>query len=194
MYKYSYDIIDKLIFENIIKASEAKGKPISCKKGCYYCCYEQVLAQGIEALITTAWINNQTTHFRRKIIKNLKKWQQKMESSKLNLDIKMPQEVYLEADKYWKSNIPCPFLFHNSCLIYQVRPFACRTMLAASPPENCKRLDGAVIVNCSSFEQYVRSEFLKVSQMLLNLPIDYKQKEILTYVSWFPYLVIKSLE
>ncbi|MCL0106717.1 hypothetical protein M1N78_03375 [Peptococcaceae bacterium] len=75
-----------------------------------------------------------------------------------------------------------------------MRPFACRTMLAASPPENCKRLDGAVIVNCSSFEQYVRSEFLKVSQMLLNLPIDYKQKEILTYVSWFPYLVIKSLE
>lgn len=195
LYNHSYSIIDELIYENIIKVSKLQGKPISCTKGCYFCCYEQVLAQGIEALSAAAWINDQPRPFKKQVAKKLKKWHQKLKNANINSDLKTHQEIYSSADDYWRANVPCPFLSNdNACSIYKVRPFACRTMLAISSPDKCKSLNNAIIVNCKDFEQYIRMQFSSASNILLQLITDDKQRKILHSVSWFPHLVMQSLE
>lgn len=47
-------------------------------------------------------------------------------------------QSYNEASiSYLELNIPCPFLSNNECSIYEVRPYACASIVAITPGEWC---------------------------------------------------------
>lgn len=45
---------------------------------------------------------------------------------------------YLISNNYFNKKWDCPFLVNDSCSIYNIRPFSCRTMHALDDPKYCK--------------------------------------------------------
>ncbi|MEG6615607.1 YkgJ family cysteine cluster protein [Peptococcaceae bacterium 1198_IL3148] len=195
LYLQSYPIIEDIINQKIIETSAVQGRKVTCTKGCDSCCHEQVLAQGIEGLVAAAWINKQPRSLRKNILKKLDKWMKELKNAGINLHLCSPEEIYSEANKYWESKIACPFLNNNICSIYPARPFACRTMLVASDPQECsKNKVNAVRVHSNKFEQLVRSEFLQVTGLLNNINNNVNEQQIANMVSWFPYITKKFID
>lgn len=89
----------------------------SCKRGCHFCCRQNVTISEAEALVIVEYCQEH--------------------------GIDMPREYFLEQLKYgWKevaSTIVgwCAFLKNGECSIYPARPLACRKYYVASPPEQC---------------------------------------------------------
>jgi Fe-S-cluster containining protein len=185
----SYPVVEQVVNEKIIEASALQGRKITCTKGCDSCCHEQVLAQGLEGVAAVAWINKQPKSLRKQILKRLDKWYKEITRANINLNLNKQETVYAEATKYWAAKIACPFLDNGICSIYPVRPFACRTMLVTSDPEECKKTKvNAVKVQSDQFEQIVRSEILGATRHLNTVINDKNQQEIINMVSWFPYI------
>jgi len=72
---------------------------------------------------------------RRKLMRLLRKWEQKLESFVRDKGHWEEQETFLKdyADEFlW-----CPFLKDSLCKIYPVRPLSCRCHFVTSPPQKC---------------------------------------------------------
>lgn len=110
----------------------------SCKAGCSYCCYPYVGASMLESRLAGKYIENAFSAdirdlFLSKISENKHEYLPLVETR--NLDAARLQV------EYFAKQIPCPFLSEvHTCLIYPVRPLACRALAVISDPEEC-RLD-----------------------------------------------------
>jgi len=134
-----------------IQAMYATGESISCHKGCYYCCAERVKAslQECEAIVYFLYQNESVlTSF----IKAYPRW---AEEAKKHVDMleeadrleeeainsRLNNEAMLalarKANLYWQLQNYCPFLLDKACSIHEVRPWACATVIATTPPEWC---------------------------------------------------------
>lgn len=137
----------KLLREGIA----AEGETISCKRGCSTCCNLYVMASLPEAECITYHLYQDETLLRN-FLAGYRTWRQKLGE----FAQKMPRLEQLiarnltgslsgEEEKLFDSYIheyaarrmPCPFLADNSCSIYEIRPFACASLVAVSPPEKC---------------------------------------------------------
>lgn len=105
-----YDAFDEAI------APLAKGQT-SCKKGCHFCCRQNVQISEAEAMVI-------------------------VEYCEVN-GIDIPRQYLLEQLKYgWREVASadvgwCVFLKDGECSIYPARPLACRKYYVATPPEKC---------------------------------------------------------
>jgi Fe-S-cluster containining protein len=130
--------------------AESKGETITCHIGCSFCCVEQISAplQECEAIVYylyrhetvlkvflqqfPQWHSKVYKH--RAIMERLSQLFNEMIQSRSE-EIKQAYEK--EGAAYAHLDIPCPFLDDNKCLIYEVRPYVCAQLVAATPAEWC---------------------------------------------------------
>ena len=114
-----YKSVDDLL-DSFLKRSAMEGSPAECKKGCFWCCYQVVYAVTHELLYLHDHLQ---MNFKKEILNRI--LGQARENALLTI------------------NTPCPFLESGSCLIYAVRPMACRIYLSSSENTCKKELDEA---------------------------------------------------
>ena len=119
-----YDSVDGLM-ASFRDRSAVEGKPVECRRGCRWCCYQPVFAATHELFCIREYVQKSLPE---ELQEELQR--RAVEKSRLTLQISH-RELY-------RFRHACPFLDRGSCLIYEVRPMACRIYLSSSA-ESCKR-------------------------------------------------------
>ena len=118
-----YLAVDDLL-QSFLQRSASEGVPAVCKKGCSWCCYQEVYAVTHELIYLhdhlrqTRSTGNQDQFLERA-------------REKARLTAGRPEEEQL------KIRAACPFLEEGSCMVYDARPMACRIYLSSSV-RSCK--------------------------------------------------------
>lgn len=113
----AYEAVDGLI-TSFRKRCLRDGLKIDCHKGCAWCCHQAVLVSTHEILLISWYLYREMSHEQRQEVyrKALEK-----EAVTGNMNVR----------EFLQTLHPCPFLKEHSCLIYPVRPMACRCYLSA---------------------------------------------------------------
>jgi Fe-S-cluster containining protein len=142
----------KEIQREIANRAASRGKKISCRKGCSFCCslYVEASIKECEAIVYYLYLN---AGLLASFLRRFAIWREKMsEAGDIFLQCLIALEEmrdvrYLHTPRqsleellqaYKKLNIPCPFLDRQECTIYEVRPYTCAIHCATSPAELCK--------------------------------------------------------
>ena len=129
----------------------AQDKTISCASGCSHCCKFFVAAslQECECIVHYLYQHEEVfQHFLRtfevwkdRVLKNERTFQKinnlhfKISSGKATED---ERRLFSEAcADYVRAGITCPFIRDGACAIYEVRPYVCAGVVAATPGEWC---------------------------------------------------------
>jgi hypothetical protein len=119
-----YSVIDSLLeaFQHRVVSSGAR---IDCRRGCSWCCHQQVLVMPAEMLLIADYIE--------------KNFDKETKEAVLHRAVDKNEKVKeLSAEKVLQSKIPCPLLSDGSCSVYPVRPMACRIYLSSNV-DSCLR-------------------------------------------------------
>ena len=105
-----------------------RRQEISCHKGCSACCDEPLYVTKAETklLIRTLPVEELPG-----VVERTKKWLDNAQVSGI-LESTKPNVI-----EYKGLNLPCPFLKDRLCLVYKVRPYACRAHCAIGPATDC---------------------------------------------------------
>jgi len=130
-----YRSVDELL-ASFLERSAAEGVPADCKKGCSWCCYQEVFA-----------VTHEFLYLHEHILLNFSDKERAGILEKAGEKVKRTMRRTLEEQL--KVRYACPFLLDGSCLAYGARPMACRIYLSSSvnsckvehdQPENNKRI------------------------------------------------------
>ena len=144
----SAQILDKM-YKTFVVGLTQKGKRISCKKGCTYCCFQHIsvpLAHGI-VIVDYLYSNDKVMKI---FLSNYGQWQDAAGTIPKEFDAKYISAVktsdpnvlltlhgdYLTS-RYFNMQIACPFLVKSTCSIYAVRPMCCASHYSTDPCEWC---------------------------------------------------------
>ena len=119
-----YVVVDGLL-ESFLQRLASDGVPADCKKGCSWCCQQQVFAVSHEFLYLQEYVHRNLSQVVRDRI--LARAREKVMLT-MNKSIEEQQKI----------RAACPFLEEGSCLVYEARPMTCRIYLSASEL-SCKR-------------------------------------------------------
>jgi Fe-S-cluster containining protein len=131
------------------RRSAEAGKTISCQKGCAACCRMMIPLSAPEAFALRDHVRSLPAERQQRIADRLAQaelvlreqalWPQLVELSETD---RPPDDEGLEPVNraYYALRLPCPFLEHELCSIYEERPAACRELLVTSPAEWCHDL------------------------------------------------------
>jgi Fe-S-cluster containining protein len=126
----------------------SSGEEISCGKGCSYCCDHFVSVPVTHAIVVADYLYASEKAMA-VFLRGYAKWRDALDENPLAASVfaelqkdtalaaevkKSPQEV---LSAYHALNVRCPFLDHEQCAIYAVRPLVCAAYFAVSPPEFC---------------------------------------------------------
>jgi len=101
-------------------------KPIECKTGCHYCCFNQPVVTPPEALLIGHYVEQTFTDQEKQAL---------IHKIKHVVDVtngKTPDEIAMI-----RHELPCIFLKDGMCMAYNVRPAVCRTCTSIDA-EHCK--------------------------------------------------------
>ena len=156
--QFCADYIDKkqkylaAIEKQQLEEVAAANKTITCHCGCSYCCstYVQASVQECEAIVYYLYQNDKILGrflekypvWRAAIRRNgdlfrqcSRFWQMDVDDSNRQ---QMQQQFSEENSRYYRQNIPCPFLHEGACSIYEVRPYMCAALVSVTTPEWCR--------------------------------------------------------
>ena len=119
-----YQAVDDLL-QSFVQRSEAEGVAPECRKGCSWCCHQEVFAVTHEFFYLL-------DHLRSKLGEELRTQILERAREKVMLTLNLP------LDEQLKVRSACPLLHDGSCLAYEARPMACRIYLSTSEA-SCKR-------------------------------------------------------
>ena len=139
----AYEAVDGLI-DSFRNRCLREGLAIDCQKGCAWCCHQAILASTQEILLITRYLTSHLTAGQQQVVQR-KAREREAVTGAMNLR------------EFLQTLHPCPFLIDDSCLIYPVRPMACRCYLSADM-ESC-------------LAQYHQPENNKIMAALYNLPL-----------------------
>lgn len=137
----------------------SKGEEVTCRKGCTLCCFHYVAVPLAHGIVIVDYLYHRKKVLR-KFIENYEQWLHKglavaqaVDETRMRaFSSSMPINDIITVTRpfsmrYLKMKIPCPFLDHDACLIYAVRPLPCSGQYSVSPPEWCSldREEEAVI-------------------------------------------------
>ena len=111
-----YESVDGLI-DSFTKRCEREGLAVDCRKGCSFCCSQAVLASPHEVLAIHEFLRNSLSAGTERI--------------KMRAADKHSETKHMSAKEFLHFIHPCPFLEHGDCLVYPVRPMACRCYLSS---------------------------------------------------------------
>jgi Fe-S-cluster containining protein len=116
--------VDELL-ASFLERSSVEGVPADCKKGCRWCCYQEVYAVTHEFLYLHDYILHNFPDKKRADIL-------------VRAGEKIKRTMNRQVEEQLKVRYACPFLQHSNCLVYRARPMACRIYLSSSV-HSCKR-------------------------------------------------------
>ena len=114
----AYESIDGLL-DSFCRRCEREKLKVDCRKGCSWCCHQAVLASPHEILSICNYLD-------KSVEKNT------LERIRERAAGKHSATREMSAMKFLHYLHPCPFLEKGSCLIYPVRPMACRCYISSS--------------------------------------------------------------
>jgi len=107
------EFTDEMV-DQVVDHYDKKGNPISCGKGCSFCCHQHVacLPEEVEILFLK-------------------------HSDSINI-----HKLESQVRDWGNSEKSCVFLKNGECSVYEDRPMMCRRMIVNSPSENCDTSKG----------------------------------------------------
>lgn len=139
----------KEFLENIDRFMTQFIKYSPCKEGCYSCCKIIPTITTIEAEL-----------IRRYVVDNFPKQQTKafLESFKKQCEVFPIEYMPDKSDLFLKTDLYCGFLSEDGrCLIYNARPFQCRTYMVLSDQKTCE-------IDKSAW--FIKNELFSINQIL----------------------------
>ena len=118
----AYEAVDGLI-DSFRNRCLREGLEIDCQKGCSWCCHQAVLVSTHEILLISQYLNEDMPDKLQSMIRT-------------NASAKAVITGNMSVQEFLLCLHPCPFLDNGSCLIYRVRPMACRCYLS-SDADSC---------------------------------------------------------
>jgi hypothetical protein len=157
-----------------------KKETISCGKGCSYCCSLHISAslQECESLVFYLYEHGPVLS---RFLHAYPEWRNRVRQldmtfkhiSRLNNEIMLPAAdartvlaYENELRNYAVRNIPCPFLDDNICLVYEVRPWVCASLVSTTPKEWCDLSKGD-----NERCRHVKSELYLTRETKFYLPL-----------------------
>jgi hypothetical protein len=148
-YKFKRTLIEEISEEQRSTASK-QNQTITCHKGCAYCCGQLIQASLGECELITFYLY-QNENALCTFINTFPVWLQhaqiypvfhligEAQQDRLNgrMNDASLEQVSKALRSYWELQIPCPFIFDNACSIYEVRPWACTSVVSVSPSNWC---------------------------------------------------------
>ena len=107
---------------------ESLPKPLACKPGCHYCCFNMPVVTPPEALLMGYHIEQVFTDKEKQEIFD------RIREVLEHIDGMNPEEIVMI-----RHELPCIFLKDAMCIVYKVRPAVCRTCTSISA-EHCKMI------------------------------------------------------
>ena len=146
-------ISEALVAESI-KSAEESGQKISCRKGCGACCRQLVAISLVEAQeldrVVAAMAPERQSVIRARFDAAVRRLDQ---AGLIDRNVPLGDRALIARNRgsraatlqeishrYFKLQIPCPFLEEESCSIYADRPLVCREYHVTSPAERCAKL------------------------------------------------------
>jgi hypothetical protein len=125
---------------------------IACRQVCVYCCSMLIVATVQECELIVYFLY---THARAMadFLARYPDWREGIrrggelyqrcldrgdQDTQLKTSDRFKSEKTAALEAYYAQNLPCPFLGHGMCSIYEVRPCACAGHVAVSPPDYCR--------------------------------------------------------
>ena len=130
-----------------VESTKKANRGVSCKDGCAACCRMMIPLSPPEAFELLDAVNDLPASHRERVLSRINNIQSKLRESKLgdaleHLAYSSQQFTDEELEPlnraYYSLRLPCVFLEHESCSIYEHRPAACRELLVTSPAELCQ--------------------------------------------------------
>lgn len=112
-----YHQID-LLTDSFMDYSQRHGRSMDCRMGCSWCCHQSVFASTHEVLVIEDYL---TTHFSSEVL----------EGVKLAAAKKVGRTKKVSNKDLLKMQGACPLLKNGVCMVYPVRPMACRIYLSS---------------------------------------------------------------
>lgn len=113
-----YQAVDDLL-ESFLQRAAQEGSASDCRKGCAWCCHQEVFAVTHEFLYLREYAERKLSGETRAGI-----LQRAREKEGLTTNLSLEDQLKFRA--------ACPFLEEGSCLAYEARPMACRIYLSSS--------------------------------------------------------------
>jgi len=136
-------------FNALLTTLSAEGEAISCREGCTHCCYHYVTVSLAQGIVIVDHLYKRKDLLKR-FLDRYDEWHKRAESLSDGIDRIRTQALSSSApidqviaetrplsNRYFASNIPCPFLASDRCSIYPLRPPSCSAHHAVSPPDWC---------------------------------------------------------
>ncbi len=125
------------------------GQTVSCRMGCAACCRMLVPLSAPEAFALREYVAQLPTDRQTFLLTRLSDTKDRL--SRMGLwerlhDVAEASSPLSDEEldpinrAYYALRIPCPYLEHEMCSIYEARPAACRELLVTSPAELCQDL------------------------------------------------------
>ena len=122
--KALYASMDELL-ESFLQRASAEGQEVACKKGCSWCCHQEVFAVTHEFLYLNDYVQKHLSGEQAGEV---------LERAREKVKLTMNKSV----EEQLKIRSACPFLEDGSCMVYEARPMACRIYLSGSE-SSCKK-------------------------------------------------------
>jgi hypothetical protein len=113
----AYEAVDGLII-SFRNRCQREGLKIDCQQGCAWCCHQAVLVSNQEVLLINRYLSEEMADEQQQVVYR-------------NARNKEAVTGAMSVWEFLKTLHPCPFLMDHSCLIYPVRPMACRCYLSS---------------------------------------------------------------
>lgn len=132
-----------------VEAVEREGCQVSCRQGCAACCRMLVPVSAPEVFHLRDALNRLPESDRARLLQRVGQTQAALEAAGLLDRLRAvadtdraiaDEELEPLNHAYYALRLPCPFLDHEQCAIYEHRPAACRELLVTSPAEWCDDL------------------------------------------------------
>ncbi len=156
--------------EVMAKACQEQGQAFVCYKGCAGCCHHLVMCEANEALLIAAYLEAHTI-IKMKFIQNYALWDGKTANFRASY-MAWAKELYSHGHDNKTHSLhdyvqACPFLDEqNACIIYAVRPYACRSTISVNPL-CCSTSDGSAGQHTMQYSLYTGHHLVRKALMKL---------------------------
>lgn len=145
-------IVTKNVEQGLVRDAAKAGQSISCRKGCAECCQSYYIAASLQECEAIVYWLYQHENILRHFLKAMTTWQAKVSNATdcfetisclygkniLSQTTDEEKQAFRAAMvDYENRHITCPCLIDGACAIYEVRPYACASVVSISPAEWC---------------------------------------------------------